>query len=170
MPWTWTWHIQYYDHWSHFEKCPGTVYSIVFKLLLKLDRASVLRLFGLQPINLFLVINIGILNVIVIYICWVLLAAILIWSKPNTSFYYVSSLIITKLWLSHKYSSQNFSYHKHLESIPFVIFPKATFCCRNWIFYLFNIFDCPDAANKKRCPHRANIERQGSIVGLPIVQ
>ena len=23
LTWTWTWHIQYYNHWSHFEKFPG---------------------------------------------------------------------------------------------------------------------------------------------------
>ena len=59
-------------------------------------------------------------------------------------------------------------YHTNFESIPFVIFSKSIFLCRYWIYYLLKIFDCPDASNKKRCPHRADIELRGYIV-VPLI-
>ena len=88
-------------------------------LLLKLDRASVLCLFILQPIKLRWVINIFLLRVIVICTYWGLYYDIVLWSKRHTSIYQVSfvhhhkillmsQIIITNVFISHKFRINSF--------------------------------------------------------------
>ena len=95
------------------------------ELLLQLDGASVLRLFSLQPLKLWQFINICLLYVLVIYTYWGLFAAIVLLSTTSTSIYYVSLLITTKLYLSHKFRI-NF----------FVIFCNTIFAADNYIYDL----------------------------------
>ena len=52
LPFTWTWFIQYFDHWYHFDKRPGWIYSITCELLLQLYGFRVLSLFGSQYLKL----------------------------------------------------------------------------------------------------------------------
>ena len=54
--------------------------------------------------------------------------------------------------------------------MPFVIFSKTIYPLHTLNILPVQNFDCPYAANKIRRPHRANIERQGFIVGRPIVK
>ena len=119
------------------------------KLLLELDGASLLRIFGLQPIKLQWVINICLINVIARYTWLALFADIIFSYTTNTQFYYVSILFITKLYLSHKFRIN-----------CFVIFCNTMFCCRQ--VHLRP----PESFNHR---HKANIEIHGSIRGQLIV-
>ena len=99
MPCTWTLCIQYCDCWYHFEKLPGRAMSITCEILLQVNEAGVLRLFGLQPIKLHWVINICLLYVNTRYTFWILFSAIFLVSTANMSFWYVSFA----LYLPHKF-------------------------------------------------------------------
>ena len=64
----------------------------------------------------------------------------------------ISKIIITKLCLSHKFQINSF-----------LVFSKAIFCCIKLNQPPSKSFDYPDAENIVRRPHRANIERRGSV-------
>ena len=96
------------------------------KLLLHLGGVPVLHLISLQPIKWRWVINICLLYVIARYTWLSLFAVILFLSTINKSFYYVSLLIITKLYLSHKFKinwlwyfvTQLFAADKYIYDLP----------------------------------------------------
>ena len=80
-----------------------------------------LRLFALQSIYIWRIINICLIYFISRYTCWGSFAAIVLWSTWNTSFYYSGlSVIITKLAFYDKF---------WINSL--VIFPNTIFCCRH---------------------------------------
>ena len=88
------------------------------ELLIQLDGICVLRVFVLQSPKLWLVINIYLLHIIAGYTLLGLFANIVLLSTTNTSIYYVPLLIITTLYLSHKFLIN-----------CFVIFCNTIFCC-----------------------------------------
>ena len=81
----------------------GRVSSTTCELKLQVNGFCVLCLFNLQPQKLRWVINIYLLYVIARYTWLGLFAIIVLWSRTNTSFYYFSIFIITKIYLSHKF-------------------------------------------------------------------
>ena len=135
--------IQYCNFWCHFEKRLGRFYYITCKILLQLERDSVLHLYGLQSIHLRRVISICLLQVILRYTQLGLFAVIIFLFTTNVSFYYVSLLISKKLYLSQK-SRINF----------FVIFCNKMFC-------YIQVHPRPPKSFDHQ--HKANIERQGYI-------
>ena len=108
-----------------------------------------LRLFVLQYLKIRWVINICLLKVIARYTCFSLCPVIVFLSTTNNSFHYVLLLIITTLYLSHKFRINSF-----------VLF------CNTMFFYIqvhlrpFENFDHQ---------HKADIERRGCIKGWLIV-
>ena len=121
----------------------------MYELLLQLDVASVLSIFGLQPIKLRWVINICLLRGMFRYIYWGLFAFIILWYRTNTSFYYVLLLIITKICLFHK-----------LQINFIVIFCNTIICCNQGHLRPSESVDIL---------HKANIEIRGVIRVRPIV-
>ena len=83
LHWNWTWRILYFDRWYHFDKRPGSVYSVTCKQLPLQQGACLLRIYVIQSISLRWAINIVLIHIIARYTCVYIFAAIFHWTTVS---------------------------------------------------------------------------------------